>query len=318
MLSTSSRPRDLAAGLLLSLGVHALLLGGLAGAGVSVRGLGAEVELTTLLPEEISPRAQMPDVVPGNGEAEIDTSNWLGVDAPNEQQAPKSEVDQPELSINPGTEAVVAAPPLPAPVPKAALLPPQPVSTTPSTSEHSLAEAGSEPEPREAALGDIPLEAVAVTTPPPLRPAQSAAPTTPIAAGSTSKEAGDGAGLKSMSESAAAALKDAVSVVPGRVVSAKGLRVATKRPEWAATTRALRNPGNAVMQVTFGRDGTALSVRFLSDGRREYRTGYTDVDEPLMAALYQWTAQGDALLRLPEDDPRAGVTITFKILLTRG
>jgi hypothetical protein len=102
------------------------------------------------------------------------------------------------------------------------------------------------------------------------------------------------------------------------VVSAKGLKIATKRPAWAATTRAIRNPGNAVMQVTFARDGTARRVRFLSDGRREYRTGFPDVDDPLVTALYQWTAEGEALLRLPENDPDAGLTITFKILLTRG
>ncbi|MCC6661675.1 MAG: hypothetical protein IT437_12405 [Phycisphaerales bacterium] len=310
MLRSTASRRDLAAGLLLSLGVH-VVVGGVFGTIALSGGAAASADaVTTLLPDEL-PSEPAPTIILGNGERPIDTVNWLGADSPKELEAPRSEVEQPELSLEPGAapEAAPRLPPLP--LPAAAVLRPADAAPLNRAVEGHAPDEGAAESTRGAPASNIlvaavPIEAVALPVPaatvPPVQP--SSAP--------------PGRGLRSTSETAAAALKDSVSVVPGGVISAKGLQISTVRPEWAVATRVTRMPGNPVLQITFRRDGKAGDVRFLSDGTREYRTGFVDVDEPLVTALFRWTARGDALDRLPEGDPDAGVTVTFKILLTRG
>jgi hypothetical protein len=119
------------------------------------------------------------------------------------------------------------------------------------------------------------------------------------------------AGDLSDRESIATALKQAVTVRPGRPLAAQGLKIKTVQPEWELTTRLTTSPRNPVMRIRFGRDGKVKNAGFL----RGYSTGYKSVDEPLRDAIYRWTAEGKALQELAADDPEAAITITVRIIL---
>ena len=110
--------------------------------------------------------------------------------------------------------------------------------------------------------------------------------------------------------------KRPVKVQPGQTVAAEGLEIKTRRPQWTTLTRAISNPSNPRVDITFGPDGRVTLVRFVKDERgRQMTTGYREVDEPLINAIYRWTASGEAIKALDKDDPDAGVVITMDILL---
>lgn len=97
----------------------------------------------------------------------------------------------------------------------------------------------------------------------------------------------------------------------GQVIAAKGLQLRTVRPQWGLTTLATASPRNPTLVIHFNRAGRVTRAGFV----RGQSTGYVAVDEPLLNAVYQWTATGEELLRLPEGDPTATVTIQLRIML---
>jgi hypothetical protein len=128
-------------------------------------------------------------------------------------------------------------------------------------------------------------------------------------------ESGGAAGIKSDREAIAVAVKNAPTVRPGKVLAAEGLEILTRQPRFAITTQLLRKPRNPTVSVTFGRDGLVQRAVFVSDGRGTYNTGSNEIDQPLLNAIYSWTARGEALEELSGEDPEAGITIMFTILL---
>ncbi|HYE63513.1 MAG TPA: hypothetical protein VD997_16100 [Phycisphaerales bacterium] len=116
-------------------------------------------------------------------------------------------------------------------------------------------------------------------------------------------------GLRADEESPAASVVGSLVFKPGEPLAGKGLRVWTVTPKYAVTTRYLARPKNAVVLITFGRDGKVRKAVF------KERTGYEDVDKPLLEAVYRWTARGEALSSLPADKPDAGVTYSIKFLM---
>jgi len=97
----------------------------------------------------------------------------------------------------------------------------------------------------------------------------------------------------------AAAIESAINAKPGRVIAAQGLQIKTVRPEWAIATRLRASPKNPVVKITFGRAGKVIRAAFVA----EQSTGDKEVDGPLLAALYRWTAKGEQLLLLPPPPP---------------
>lgn len=122
------------------------------------------------------------------------------------------------------------------------------------------------------------------------------------------------AGEVSDRESDAAAVRSAVNVDPGRPAATKGLKINTVRPEWSTTTRLVALPKNPVVRVRFNRAGKVVDANYVD----RYDTGWPDVDGPLLDAIYRWKAEGERLRELPENDPDAVITVTFRITLRTG
>lgn len=93
----------------------------------------------------------------------------------------------------------------------------------------------------------------------------------------------------------------------GKVEAGEGLDIKTVRPEFGLTTRALLQPRSPTLEVVFGKDGRARSVRVLKS------SGYpSEVDEPVVNALYAWRARGKALDQLP---PREDASVSLEITI---
>jgi hypothetical protein len=114
----------------------------------------------------------------------------------------------------------------------------------------------------------------------------------------------------------AVSVKDAPTVRPGHVVAAQGLEIKTVEPRWNIATMATRRPRNATVLITFWRDGKVKDVRWAKEGDRVCDTGYEDVNQPLVAAVYAWTASGKPLEELDPKDPEASLTIMLTVILT--
>ncbi|MFO0833387.1 MAG: hypothetical protein U0638_00340 [Phycisphaerales bacterium] len=170
----------------------------------------------------------------------------------------------------------------------------------PAPSAQDLAER--ERAEREKAERELAERAAAQSSPPiPARPASRPRP---------ARRAGE----VSDRESDAAAVRSAVNVDPGRPAATKGLKINTVRPEWSTTTRIVALPKNPVVRVRFNRAGKVVDANFVD----RYDTGWPDVDGPLLDAIYRWKAEGERLRELPENDPEAVITVTFRITLRTG
>ncbi|MBC7835371.1 MAG: hypothetical protein H7Y88_09770 [Phycisphaerales bacterium] len=114
--------------------------------------------------------------------------------------------------------------------------------------------------------------------------------------------------IESDRESDATSTEATIEIRPGKPAAGQGLDIRTKRPEFSKFTRLTAAPRNPELRLKFDRRGKVVSAVFL------VRSGYKDVDEPVLNAVYLWTAKGEALARLP-DDPTAGLSIRVRIVL---
>lgn len=124
-------------------------------------------------------------------------------------------------------------------------------------------------------------------------------------------------GLPSDREAIATAIRAAPIVRPGQVVASRGLDVRTVAPRWSMTAQLTLRPRNPTVYVTFGRDGRVREAGFVRDGEAVLDAGRDEINEPLLNAVYNWTARGRALEELDPDDPAAEVTLLFTIVLVR-
>ena len=231
-------------------------------------------------------------------------------DSPDPKRSRPEPVPDPNSSEKaPEPEALEA----PAPSP---LL--QPTSSSSGTPEQRPSDAPRLPP--EATLGPRPQ------TPSPepqpelqLQPEPQAQPPAPRPAPTSSRDQipagkpvrGERPGEKSDRESSAASKIETVDVYSfGRPAASKGLEIKTVRPRWTETTKLVAVPRNPVIRVTFSRSGRVTSAEFTAG----QNTGWKDVDEPLLDAIYRWTAKGEALKQLPPAKD-AGLTVEFRIML---
>lgn len=129
-----------------------------------------------------------------------------------------------------------------------------------------------------------------------------------VPATSSGAAGGGGApGEVSASETDAASREEPIVVRPGRVGAARGLEVVTARPRWSTTTLLTAVPRNVRVRVTFDRTGRVTSAEFLGEG-----SGYPDVDEPLLHAIYRWRASGERIARLQPDET---LPLVFSVIL---
>lgn len=181
-----------------------------------------------------------------------------------------------------------------------------PREALPITEPPSVREAPTEQEASEASLARAelsPAEEIERMGPP--RPAREGPPTPEVRQGAP--------GFAADAEADAAAIREAIDVrmTPGRVLAAAGLQITTVRPQWSIVTRAMALPRNPVVRVVFGRGGNVLFAEFVNG----QNTGDAAVDGPLIDAIYRWRAKGERLAALSPTDPRAGLTMSFRIIL---
>jgi hypothetical protein len=103
-----------------------------------------------------------------------------------------------------------------------------------------------------------------------------------------------------------------VSVPPsvwrnGRPIAAKGLTIKTRKPRFTILTLVTANPRNPVVEVQFDREGKPASFRLVT------RSGFEDIDGPVLDAVAGWRASGKPLEELK---PRERITVRIKLLLS--
>lgn len=251
------------------------------------------------------------------------TVTWVGFESPTEHQAQMSEVEQAMLSPAPGLSPLAAADPAP-PAPLNEPSPPTP-SVQPSSPD-SRAQPAPAPAPSIPldVLAPVPIAPSAPTTArsaepvaipptsaePPLEPQQArpAAPPTP------SEIASGRPGLEDERESDAAALRKPLEYKPGKPIAGEGIEITTVRPDFGTTVRILANPDNPLVVIDFGPDGHVRRARFARNATRTLNTGNPYVDGAILDAIYRWTAKGQAVDDLGDDQ-----TLTYSVrLLLRG
>lgn len=95
----------------------------------------------------------------------------------------------------------------------------------------------------------------------------------------------------------------------GRVVGAEGLDIRTVRPQFTLLARTFTSPRGVVVDVAFLRSGQVKEARVVRS------SGFSaEIDEPVLNAVYAWTARGKLLDELP-DHPDAHVMLTVAINL---
>lgn len=102
-------------------------------------------------------------------------------------------------------------------------------------------------------------------------------------------------------------LLDKDYVVPGRVITAQGVKIKTVVPRFSVVTSISTLPRNPAVDVVFDKDGAVTHVILKQSG------GAENIDGPVVASVYKWTASGERLKEL--DGPF--VIRDMRILLTR-
>ena len=85
----------------------------------------------------------------------------------------------------------------------------------------------------------------------------------------------------------------------GQVVAGKGLKINTTRLRLTDLQRAMGRPPSPLVEIFFDHTGKVSRAR-IPEGRG---TGRADVDNALINAIYEWTAEGDRIGALGEADP---------------
>ncbi len=267
---------------------------------------------------------------------ESDSKAWLGTLKPGTNETNNTtEVDQAALSPEPGNRGEAGASGIPTPAPQAEQTREAPakdgtgapgdspqIVETPQKPQPALTQGG---RPNQD-LGDLaPLPptpkgpSVAPGSDPESRQAreQRDASNTNATPVRTTVPGGGGTGLRpgetSPAEAEAATTKPVEIRANGQshVLAARGLEVRTRSPSFSHTTRFSLPGTRPLVRVAFGRDGKVKEAAF-APGRK---TGRDDIDQPLLDAIYQWTASGKPLKELPQHDPKARVELTFSIIL---
>lgn len=211
---------------------------------------------------------------------------------PEEPVAP-TQPDQPTIESAPVEPEVI----LPVPDPRE-MGPPEP---TPE--QRAAADAAANP---EQSPPPAPTPAPAST---PAQPAPTRVPTPQGVPGELDERASDAAMRRRAREFD---VKDL-----GRPLQAAGdLQLTTVRPIWSLQVRNAYSPRrNPFIEIRFGADGRVRLARFVPLADGTVGSGYEEVDQPLLNAVYRWTARGPAISSLDPRDPDATHDIVMRFLL---
>lgn len=105
-------------------------------------------------------------------------------------------------------------------------------------------------------------------------------------------------------ESAPVNLVGSTEVRPGGVLARDGIEIKTVAPRFSAVTSVTAAPINPKADITFDTDGRVINVELTT------KSGFENVDGPVIASLYKWRATGSKLRELT-----GPFTMTVTILL---
>lgn len=291
---------------------------------------------------EVSDPPPMPDQKIDLGDPESDalSISWLGFEDYKEHVAPKSEVEQPELTMDPSAPA---APMTPAGIRAATQTATAAREAAAATVEQAVdrvlagvrsiaamagdlavGEAGESKE-EERAEGartetsearaeaeresDSQSESEADGEEAPK--AETIVATTDGAQGDSDSQSDRGsegsAGEMDDREADATAVDAKALGDPGRPLTSRGLRIRTVKPAFSHYTTIMANPPDPVIRVHFDSSGTVSLVEVIEP------TGNPDIDTPVKNAAYRWRAQGEALKSLQGTDQTLWIDV--RILL---
>jgi len=97
---------------------------------------------------------------------------------------------------------------------------------------------------------------------------------------------------------------EGLTVQPGKVVARHGLQINTVQPRFSVVAQRSALPANPTVELTFDDQGEVIHARFVRS------TGYDNIDGPILASLYKWTAVGESLARIEDT-----FTVEIRILL---
>lgn len=185
--------------------------------------------------------------------------------------------------------------------PKTEEAPTPPSPRVPESKAHEKESESPAPTPPPAAPETAePAESKSKSPPPATTPEQGAKPT-PVPAGDP--------GEKADKEADATSIKQAVVYHNGRVRAGEGVDIKTVRPEFSSFTVLTAIPRAPVVEISFTTKGKVKSVRMLQS------SGYKDVDEPILNAVWAWTAKGKKLDALAKQNPNALLKLSVRMLL---
>lgn len=112
---------------------------------------------------------------------------------------------------------------------------------------------------------------------------------------------------QSEKQSDATALTTPIDIRLGRPAASQGLDIVTQRPNFTRLTRVIAWPDNPLLKVTFNKSGLVINVELVES------SGVSDIDDPVINAIYRWTARGKTLEKLPNEN--STLTVSVRILL---
>ena len=148
---------------------------------------------------------------------------------------------------------------------------PKPPADKPAEKAEQMTD-GAEPQPPQP---DQPPQAPQQQAPAQPRPAEKPRPT---------------AAPRDEREAPPVSRNEGFQVQPGQVIARKGLEIRTAIPRFSVVARmssAITN--NPIVQLTFDKSGKVIAAHFVRS------TGFDNIDGPILASLYKWTAVGDSL-----------------------
>ncbi len=292
----------LIAGFLLAVPTNAALILGLSASSASiVRNTGRPGEADADRPEN------QESVELGEALSRAISLHWIGYEKPAPMNAPEANVEQSPAEMTPPKGAEAEAAPMPAsatPAERATQGPARLASAAQVTMRDALRALMA----IRAALERVEAESTDSAA---LQP-DSAPGQEPGTVASPTGQAESAARVDTR-EADAFTIKQVLDASLGSPVVNQGLRIDTVRPEWTLATLMTQRPRNPVVSIAFDARGRVADAVFL-DGKS---TGIVAVDQPLLDAVYRWTAKGDLIDRLARERPAGVVWVQIRVMLRR-
>lgn len=233
--------------------------------------------------------------------------------SPGPEPGPQPAAPQPSAPPEAGPQPIPASAPPALPPVEGAAEGTAPPSTEPPVEPSQQQPDETAPKPDRGAETP-PTPPVPSEPRPPVPPQPIVAPgaSSPASASTPGPRGKDSVGDGEISDSESDATS-VVSVPPsvwknGRPIAAKGLTIKTRKPRFTILTLVTTNPRNPVVEVKFDREGKPAGYRLV------VRSGFDDIDGPILDAVAAWRAAGKELEKL---GPRDAVTVRIKLLLSQ-